>query len=172
MLGLKSKMSTFSVQRNINNYSSEPLLAILPGVALSELWQMTSILENILRLTSVLILFASLLGLSAMLLASIRERTHEIQLLRTIGASPSFIFLLIELEALLISIFSIIIGIAALYICMDYGAAYLASRFGLYVDTAVLSRSNSFLVLIVLIATVVVAALPSLNAYRKAQTGV
>ena len=85
MLGLKSRMITFRVQRDINNYSGEPLLAILPGVALSELWQMMAILEDTLRLVSLLVLIAALFGLSAMLLASIRERNREIQLLRVIG---------------------------------------------------------------------------------------
>jgi putative ABC transport system permease protein len=33
MLGLNSKISTFALQREINEYRGEPLLAILPGVA-------------------------------------------------------------------------------------------------------------------------------------------
>ena len=78
MLGLKSRIATFKVQRDINQYKSEPMLAILPGVALSELWQMMAVLENTL-LVSLLILVAGLLGLSSMLLASIRERSHEVQ---------------------------------------------------------------------------------------------
>ena len=115
MLGLKSKMATFRVQRDINNYRREPLSAILPGVALTELWQMIALLENTLRLVSGLILIASLLGLSAMMLASIRERTQEIHLLRVIGAPPAFLFLLIEMEALIISSLSILIGAGGLY---------------------------------------------------------
>jgi len=92
MLGLTSRMNTFRVQRDINNYSNEPLTAILPGVALAELWQMMGLLENTLRLISGLILVAALLGLSAMMLASIRERKYEIHLLRVIGAPPWFLF--------------------------------------------------------------------------------
>jgi len=85
MLGLQSKLATFQVQREINNYNKEPLMAILPGVALSELWQMMKMFENTLSLISFSILVAALLGLSAMLLASIRERKREVQLLRVIG---------------------------------------------------------------------------------------
>lgn len=88
MLGLKSKMTTFQFQRMINQYKQEPLLAILPGVALSELWQMMSVLENTLLLVSALVFIAACLGVSAMLLASIRERSREIHLLRVIGAPP------------------------------------------------------------------------------------
>ena len=39
LLGLKNKQDIFSIQRGINNYKSEPLLAILPGIALMELWK-------------------------------------------------------------------------------------------------------------------------------------
>jgi len=36
MLGLKSKFDTFKLQRQINTYRGEPLLAILPGVTLGD----------------------------------------------------------------------------------------------------------------------------------------
>ena len=91
MLGLTSRMATFRVQRDIKNYSNQPLTVILPGVALAELWQMMGLLKNTLRLISGLILIAVQLGLSAMMLASIRAREHEIHLLRVIGAPPWFL---------------------------------------------------------------------------------
>ena len=61
-----------------------------------ELWNMMGVLENTLRLVSLLVLVAALLGLSALLLSSIRERAHEIHLLRVIGAPAWFLFLLIQ----------------------------------------------------------------------------
>ncbi len=169
MLGLKSRMATFDVQRNINNYMKEPLLAILPGVALSELWQMMKVLENTLRLISVLILTAALLGLSAMLLASIRERNHEVQLLRAIGASPIFLFMLIELEALLITLLSASLGMLMLYVCLVTIEDFLASDFGLYIKSNFLSENVFYLLLIIIISTVVAAAIPSLNMYKSAK---
>ena len=50
------------------------------------------------------------------MLASIREREHEIHLLRVIGAPPAFLFLLIELEALMICLLSLMVGTTSLYI--------------------------------------------------------
>ena len=38
LIGLDSKIAVFGVQRRINEYRGEPLLAIIPGVALQELW--------------------------------------------------------------------------------------------------------------------------------------
>jgi len=168
MVGLESRMATFQVQRAINTYPEEPLMAILPGVALSELWQMMGLLEDTLRLISVLVLAAAVSGLSAMLLASIRERGNEIQLLRVIGAPPAFLFLLIELEALLISIFSIALAAGLLALCTAAVADFIAYRFGLQLSF-VLSQSTFYLLAFVLLLTVIAAAIPSLHAYRNAR---
>ena len=170
MLGLKSRITTFQIQREINNYRPEPLLAILPGVALSELWQMMGILEQTLKLISILVLVAALLGLSAMLLASIREREREIQLLRVIGASPLFLFLLIELEALLISLGSILLGTGLLYLCLIWVGDFLTSEFGLHISANILSPSSATLLALILLATLVAAAVPSLTAYWNARS--
>ena len=170
MLGLTSRMATFRVQRDINNYRKEPLTAILPGVALAELWQMMALMENTLRLVSGLVFIAALLGLSAMMLASIREREHEIHLLRVIGASPGFIFLLIELEALLISVVSILIGAGGLYLGLLASGGFLSANFGLHIGANVLSDTNLMFIALVVLATLVAAALPSFSAYKKAKS--
>lgn len=163
MVGLKSKISTFRLQREINHYKKEPLLAILPGVALSELWQMMTILENTLLLVSYLVLISACLGVSAMLLASMRERTKEIQLLRMIGASPLFLFLFVELEALLVVIVSIGLATGILFCSLVLGKGYLAEHFGLHISTNILSTNSLYLVTLVMIATFVIAMFPSIS---------
>lgn len=169
MLGLKSRMTTFRIQREINQYRPEPLQAILPGVALSELWQMMGLMENTLRLISVLILAAALLGLSAMMLASIRERQHEIHLLRVIGASPLYLFLLVELEAVLICLVSILLAVAGLYGALLFAGDFLAASFGLHIGTNIISGNNAVFLLLILGATIVAAMIPSFRAYRNAR---
>ena len=64
MVGLKSRMATFTLQRQINEYKNEPLTAILPGVALAELWQMLGMVENLLLVISLLVLLAALVALA------------------------------------------------------------------------------------------------------------
>lgn len=169
MVGLKSRIATFKVQRSINEYKGEPLMAILPGVALSELWGMMAMLENTLRLVSVLVLVAALLGLASMLIASMRERKHEIQLLRMIGASPSFIFCLLQLEALLISAVSILLGAGSLWAGLILMNSALSTQFGLFVSENILSAGNLKLMALVIGATVIAALIPAVNAYRTAQ---
>lgn len=169
MLGLKSKMSTFSMQRAINNDRQEPLLAILPGVALSELWQMMSVLENTLFLVSILVFVSASLGISAMLLSSIKQRTSEIQLLRVIGASPRFLFFLIELEALFIALISCLLGVAILTICLMLSKSYLIAYFGLQISVNIFSVNTLMLILTMLFTAMIVATIPSIAGYIQSK---
>ena len=169
MLGLESKMTTFRVQRAINEYAQEPLLAILPGVALSELWQMMSILENTLLLVSALVFVAACLGVSAMLLSSIRERSLEIQLLRVIGAPPYFLFFLIELEALLITLLSCVLAAAFLAACLVLLRDYSVSNFGLHMEINLFAENSFYLFAALIITSIIIAVIPSFSGYRQAK---
>jgi putative ABC transport system permease protein len=168
MVGLKSKLATFKVQREINTYPGEPLLAILPGVTLTELWQVMAVMENTLRLVSGLVLVASLLGLAAMLLASIRERQHEIAVMRAIGASPVFLLLLIEAEAILIAFAGFTLAVVLLGLSSSIASDMLAERYSLYINNSMLTSNTAIYLLTVLIGTMLVAVIPGISAYRSA----
>ena len=169
MLGLKSTMSTFNVQRQINEFTGEPLMAILPGVALSELWQMMSMFENVLRLISALVLLAAVLGMGAVLLASIRERRQEIHLLRMMGASPFYLFCLVEMEALILSLLGMLLGGVCLFTALFVIGNAVFSRFGIYLDATLLTPEAALMLVAVLLATLVAAAVPSLKMYTSAR---
>jgi putative ABC transport system permease protein len=170
MLGLKSKIATFQIQRNINEYKLEPVVAILPGVALSELWRMIGVLENALILVSALVFIAACLGVSSMLLASIRERRYEIQLLRIIGAPPYFLFLLIELEAFLITLLSCVFGSGLLVACLALLKDYLVYQYGIHLESNLLNQNSLHLIAAILSASIIVSIIPSFNGYRKAKS--
>lgn len=167
MLGLKSKMSSFRVQRYINNYKQEPLLAILPGVALSELWQMIGVLEKTLILISALLIIAVSLGISAMLLSSIRERSRELQLLRTIGASPGKIFLLIQLEALFITLSSIVLGSTLLLAVIGFSKSFLLAHFGLHITPEIFTKSSLYILAAIILVSFIATLIPSIYAFFK-----
>lgn len=169
MVGLTSRMSTFTLQKNINQYSAEALTAILPGVALSELWHIVGSVEDILAVISYLVLLASLLGLSAMLLASIRERQQEIHLLRIIGAPPSYIFLIIELEAILIALISTGCSLLALTSVLIAFQSTLTAELGLRLSANLFSMNNLLILGLVQIAAIIAAAIPAAMAYRSAK---
>ena len=55
-VGLNSRMSTFSLQRWINTYTQEPVMAILPGVVFGELWSMIGNIEKVLLIISIMVI--------------------------------------------------------------------------------------------------------------------
>ncbi len=168
MLGLKSKMATFRLQRAINNYQREPLLAILPGVTLAQLWQMMAVMENTLRLVSALVLLASLLGLNAMLLTSIRERHREIAIMRTLGAPPLFLFLLIQAEALLITLASSLLALLLLLCCVFFLREYVSDHYSLTISANFFEPHMLQLLLIIILGALASSLLPAIAVYSSA----
>ena len=166
-VGLKSKLATFSFQRTINNFTDEPLLAILPGVALSELWQIMSLLEKSLLLVASLVFVSACFGVSAVLLNSIRERKEEIRLLRIIGASPPFIFALIETETLVITVTATVLATILLTATLIGAEGYIVGNYGIQISHFMELTSYLWVMAIVLTLTLVAGLVPGWVAYQE-----
>jgi len=168
MLGLKSKMATFTVQRQINEFKNEPLTAILPGVALAELWQMLGMVENLLLLISLLVLLAALVGMITTILASMKERQREMAILRAAGAHPWYLFVLIQLEVLLITLFAMLSAAAVLWLALFSLQDTLAAEFGLFISLNIVKLASLYWAGAILLLSVLLGTVPALLAYRKA----
>jgi putative ABC transport system permease protein len=168
LLGLTSKFATFAMQRELNNNSDDRLMAILPGVAMAQLWTLMSSVENLLRAISALVLISSLFGLATMLLASMNERQGEIAVLRVLGASPATILLLILFESLILICMSLVVAIGGLKIILLTLNDYLASEFGLFLSHKVFSPEIASLSGLVILATLLVSLYPGAEAYKNA----
>ena len=166
LVGLENKMLTFRVQRQINTWHHEPLMAILPGVALSELWQTMSIIENILRLVSSLVVFTSLLGLTTMMLSTLKQRQREIAVLRATGAPARFIFWLIQIEVALITLSGMALGLLLLWFTLLAGQPLISHHFGVYLSTNLLTPINGFYGLGIFLTSTMLATIPAIMAYR------
>jgi len=159
-VGLNSKMLIFQLRRAINTNDKEAMMAVLPGATLSEFWQSLAVMENTLRLISSLIVMSALLGLSAMLFTSIRERKQEIALLRMLGASSIFVFFFIQLEALMIVITSVVIATLSLYVSLTFAQDFLIAQYGLAISTNFIT-TNTLLSLTMVLLLSLLSALPS-----------
>lgn len=168
ILGLKTKFATFKLQRDLNNYQADRLMAVLPGVALAELWQMMGTVENVLRVISVLVLLSSLFGLSTMLLASMNERKGEIAVLRTLGAGPSVIFGLVLLEALMLVVIAIASAILLVSGALALFSDELAAHYGLFLSANLLSWETLQIAVIITLASIITSVIPAFEAYKKA----
>ncbi|RUO29603.1 ABC transporter permease [Aliidiomarina soli] len=167
-VGMKSRVASFAVQRQINSYRQEPLTAILPGVALGELWQMIGGVERLLLLVSYLVLFAAFAGLITTLLASMKERQREIAVLRATGARPAHVFWLLQAEVAIITLTAIALSWAAVRGLMVFGQHYIAQRFGVFISQQVWQDNSGLLSLTIFAIALLVGCVPALLAYRQA----
>lgn len=168
LLGLNSKFATFTLQRNINNYEDDRLMAVLPGVAMAELWSLMSTVENLLRAIAALVLISSLFGLSTMLLASMNERQAEIAVFRVLGAGPGLILVLILLEALILVALAIGVSMFTLAGLLFGLEDWLAAEFGLFLSYDILSTELMVMAGLVFLSTLVVSLIPGIEAYKNA----
>ena len=166
LVGLSSPITTLQVKRWVDEYEEEALLAILPGVALTQLWELVGNVESILLGISVLILVSSLLGLNAMLLASMRERRREIEVLRSIGAPSSFILSLLMSESLLIVSVGVMLAVGILLASIAAANTLFVETFGLMISSQILNPSNVMALGLIYLTAVIVTLLPALRAYR------
>lgn len=169
MLKAESPFAILTLQRDLNRYQDEAVSAIMPQVALAELWQTIGTVEVIMQLIAFLVLCASLIGLITMLLASMHERRHEISVLRAIGASPWFIASLIQAEALLISLIALVGGYIVVTLSIFGLGGWLLEEYGLFVSANIYSKDIMNTAFIVLLLTFVVASVPAFSAYRNAK---
>ncbi len=167
MLGLKSKIQTFALQRQINTYSKEPLSAILPGVALHELWGMMSVAEQALMAVSVFVVIAGLLGMLSSLLTSLQERRREMAILRAMGARPKHVFSLLILEASSLTFIGIVVGTLALYLILALASPIVQQNYGINLSIVTLSSYELSLLGLVQLAGTVIGFIPAFRAYKQ-----
>ena len=169
MVGLKSKFATFNLQRWVNDYTAEPLLAILPGVVLVELWSMMSVVERSLIVISILIFVAALAGIAAMLLSSMRERKQELVIIRSLGARPSTNYWLLVSEALLIVGIGIVIAVFGLLLAIGIFNVFYSASVGMSYSWRALSLQSVIALAIMIVSVFLICLLPAINAYKVAK---
>jgi putative ABC transport system permease protein len=167
LVGLKSRLSVFSLQRFVNEYRDEPLTAVLPGVALQELWSLVGVAETALIIVSALVVATALLGMLIAILSTLNERRREMAILRSVGAGPSHVLGLLVTEAALLATLGVAAGVALLYAGLGVARPVVEQTFGLYLDFAWLDAWEALILVGVVAAGAFVGLLPGLRAYRR-----
>lgn len=166
LLGLHSKISTFKLQKDINDYKGEPLLAILPGIALQELWQLMNVAEQALRLISIFVVVTGLMGMLTVILTSLNERRREMAILRSLGARPWHVILLLMSESLLMVLSGCVLGVLLLYSFLLIAKQVLLSYFGLYLSISGLTIMELSILGLIIMIGFLLGLLPGYQAYR------
>ncbi|MBE8578780.1 ABC transporter permease [Vibrio sp. OPT18] len=167
MLGLNSKIQTFALQREINNYRQEPLSAIMPGIALHELWGMMAVAEQALLIVSGFVVVAGLLGMLSSLLTSLQERRREMAILRAMGARPRHVFGLLISEASALTFLGITLGVAVLFALIAVVAPIVQQSYGINISISAITPHEWKLLMLVQVAGIIIGFIPAFRAYRQ-----
>lgn len=167
LVGLTSRGAVFREQRAINEYREEPLLAVLPGVAIQELWNLVKVAENALLVVSSFVVLAGLVNLVSVLFAGLNERRREMAILRASGARPSNVFVLLCTESALLSFLGLVVGICLHYLIVGIGMFWAQQNFGFNVDFSLPSLRDAYAMTAIFLAGLLVGCLPAWRAYRQ-----
>ena len=166
LVGLKVRGRVFQVQRTINNYAAEALVAVVPGVALNQLWGIVGVVENTLLLVSGMIVVIGLSGMIVAVWAGLNERRRELAIVRSVGASPVAVIVLLALEGLLLTTVGVALGFGLLTVLSLAAAPWMQARFGVVVPAWPGGAEELMLVGLVFAAGLLAALLPALRACR------
>lgn len=164
----KSRIQILKLQRDINNYEEEPLMSIIPGATLSDLWKGLSQIEKVLRIISILVLFVGMASMLSSILAGLNERRREMSILRSIGAGPLKITFLLVFESSLLTLlgigFGLILELGGFFIL----SGWLESEFGFYIVGSAISVTELMYLVLILIFGILVGFIPAYRANKLA----
>ena len=166
LVGLKQRSDVFRMQRFINEFRGEPLLAVLPGVALDELWQAIGTVERTLLAISALVVVVGLAGLTATLLAGLNERRRELAILRALGAGPRELFLMLTAEGLLVTTLGALLGLALTGFGSSLTAPWLLERYGVVLGARLPGAGELELLGLVITTGLIASLIPGWRAWR------
>jgi putative ABC transport system permease protein len=156
----------FVVQRAVADYAGEPLMAVLPGVALDELWDVVGVGERALLGMSAMVAVVSLAGLVAVVLAALNERRRELAVLRAVGASPRQVLLVLAAEGGVITLAGAALGVVAAVIAIAAAGPWIQTRFGIGLSLSPPTPSQWLLLAAVILAGFLASLVPGWRAYR------
>ena len=166
LVGLKSKLQTFGLQRAINEYRAEPLSAILPGAALQELWGLVGTAETALAAVSAMVVVTALLGMVTMILTTLNERRREMAILRSVGARPVTILGMMTAEAGVLTAAGVALGLILLYTALILLQPYIDRTYGLHLSIDPPKPSELLTLAAIVIGGILAGLIPAIRAYR------
>lgn len=168
LLRTKARIQTLGLQREINTFTEEPLMGVIPGVALSELWNGISYGEQVLKVVALFVVIIGLVGMLMALYTSLNERRREIAILRAVGVGPVKVMFLLVVESGLLALAGSLLGIALVYGLVVVLQPFVEGQFGLHLPVKPLTATEYLYVAGVVLAGLVVGLIPAWKAYRNA----
>ncbi len=170
LVGLKSRAAVFSMQRSVAQFPAEPLMAVLPGVVLDELWSTLAIGEQVIEAMVLLVAAVSVLSLIAVISTGLEQRRRELAVLRSLGAGPSRVLALLIIEGTLVTSAAAAVGALASALAVAVLGGTLAAHWGIAPRLGVPEASQWLILAATVTAGALASVLPAWRAYRMSIT--
>ncbi|MGJ3232255.1 MAG: ABC transporter permease [Oceanicaulis sp.] len=166
-VGLSTPVAALRLQRQVNTYPEEPLQAVLPGVALVQLWSVVGAAERTLAAVAAFVVLVGLVSILTAILTSLNERRREMAILRALGARPHHVFVLLVAESALLALAGAVIGTGLTYGGLALAAPLIETRFGILLPGLVPGLYDLAIIAAVTLAACVLGLIPAWRAYRN-----
>ena len=166
-VGLDSPVAALRLQRAINTYPEEPLQAVIPGVALAQLWSIVGVAERTLAAVAAFVVLTGLVSILTAILTSLNERRREMAILRALGARPGHVFVLLVAEAAIVALAGAVLGALATYGALNVLSPVLEARFGIVLPGLTPGLYDLAIVGAVTGAAALLGLFPAWRAYRN-----
>ena len=166
-VGLKSKLTIFNFSKNIREYTEEAISAVIPGIALSELWSIVGLVDKGFQLLSWIIIAISLIAMVTLIIASLDNRKQEMTIYRANGASPKFLAAMVVYESLVIGLVAIIGAIILVTAVTYFATSQLNLALGISPSFKWISLDEIKVFGIILLSGVLSSLIPAAMVFRK-----
>lgn len=163
----KNKLGLVGLQRAIGNYEVEPLTAVLPGVALAKIWQLIGAAEKGFRLISLLVIIVALVALMAMTLTSLDGRRRELAILRSVGARPRQLVLMLMGESFIIASSACVLALIITAIASFVIVTNVMGSYGLTSHMSILVWGDLIFMVYIILLALMVTLWPAIQLYRR-----
>ena len=167
-VGTTNRRDVLQLQREINDFEDEPMMAVIPGLALNEMWQGLAYAETGLRLVAIFVVLVGLLGMLVSLYTSLNERRREMAILRAVGAGPNRIITLLVLESLCLASAGALAGLTLVYVLLSVAQPIVEAQTGLFIPIRPPGSIELLFLGAVVLAGFLMGFVPALKAYRTA----
>ena len=166
-LGLSSKLGLFQVARSINEYSEEAVSAIIPGVALAELWSIVGSVDSVFKLLNWLIIGISLITMMTMTLTALENRTREMTILRALGATPLHLSSMILAEIVLISGVSVLLAVGLVRLLTWVSVDLMSEWAGIRIELIWITINELLVLGLIVLAGLIASLIPAGMVYTR-----
>jgi putative ABC transport system permease protein len=164
LIQYRSPMSVAIFPQMVNQMTS--LQSASPAMESTRLFSLIGVGVDTLQWFAVLIMLIAAISVFVNLYNSLKERSYDLAIMRTLGASRTKIFIIIIMEGLLLTIAGTIIGILLGHTVLELISSYQESTQA-KLDGKIFIANELYLLLAGVMIGLLAAIIPAIQAYRS-----